>query len=91
MSIKHYSVRRGQTLVIGGTVENANASPVPVTLQSRPNGYTSWRAVSAGTTGSGGRVAFRIQPSRSVAYRLVLLASNGAVLSSSAAQRVQVF
>jgi hypothetical protein len=91
MSVGRYSVRRGQTVLIGGTVENGNASPVLVTLQSRPNGYTSWRAVDAGTTGSGGRVTFRIQPSRSAAYRLVLLASNGRVVSSSAAQRVQVF
>jgi hypothetical protein len=90
MSIGRLRVRRGQTLVIGGTVQNANETAVPVTLQTRPNGYTSWRAVSAATTGQAGTVTFRIRPSQTTTYRLALLASNGNVLTASAPQRIQV-
>jgi hypothetical protein len=90
MSISRFSVRRGQTLVVGGTVQNTNDNAVPVTLQTRPNGYSSWRSVSAATTGPAGTVSFRVRPSQSATYRLALLASNGHVLTASAPQRVQV-
>ncbi|HWA67337.1 MAG TPA: hypothetical protein VG899_13330 [Mycobacteriales bacterium] len=91
MTIGRYQVRPGQLLEIGGIVRNANGQPVSVTLQSRPNGYTPWRTTAASTSNPNGQVSFRIRPRTSAAYRLVLLASNGNVVASSAAQRVEVF
>jgi hypothetical protein len=94
MNTPRASVRRGQTLAIGGSVvdaaSNAALPATPVTLQSRPNGNTPWRGLATATTGPGGHVTFRISPTQNAAYRMVVFGNTGKVEAASAVNGVRV-
>src|SRR5262249_33786673 len=95
MNLGRASLRAGQTLPIFGIVHNASGSGVlsgiPVSLQSRPNGYSSWSTLDVATSSGSGQVYFQTVPSQTASYRLVVIGSNGAVESATQSKRVPVY
>ncbi|HVW82149.1 MAG TPA: hypothetical protein VHB69_14550 [Mycobacteriales bacterium] len=88
------TVRRGHTLVIGGSVRDAATGAalagVSVSLQSRSNGTSPWRTLAAATTGRAGNVTFRIHPAHNAAYRLAVFGNTGRPEAVSAVNGVRV-
>lgn len=95
MNLSRVSLRRGQTLTIFGTAQDATShaalAGIPITLQSRPTGSSPWQTLSESTSGRNGDVTFRIHPTRTAAYRLVSYGANGKLQSSTQPGRVRVF
>lgn len=95
MDLGRLSLRHGSTLTVFGSARDATTGAamggVPITLQSRSNGAQPWHKVALARTGPGGRVTFRLQPTASAAYRLVVLDTSGKVETTSGTERAHVF